>query len=169
MLRVVRNTLGQVATVELNLGEPPLWVPLPWNPVSREFEPKTERDGEWLAIAQSMPEWAELDLNDEQVVPAPPVPDWELFRVRCAIAALPITGHSAKTSALNSLLTVLLSRIDKEPEILPQVAQLWDSMCAIAKPSANVVQLINGLCQACNMVFRLDGAGNMIDLQGRLI
>jgi hypothetical protein len=169
MLRVVRNTLGQVVAVELNLGESPLWVPLPWNLASRKFEPQSERDDEWLAIAQSLTEWQDLDLEDQQIVPAPPAPDWEGFRVRCAIAALPITGHSAKTSALNSLLTVLLSRIDKEPEILPQVAQIWDSMCAIAKPSANVVQLINGLCQACNMVFRLDSAGNMIDLQGRLI
>jgi hypothetical protein len=166
MLRVVRNTLGQVAAIEIDLGG---WVPLPWNPETREFEPQSERDDEWLKLAQAQPEWAELDLSDEQVVPAPPAPDWESFRVRCAIAALPITGFNSQTSALNSLLTVLLSRIDKEPDILPQVAQVWDAMCLTAKPNARTVGLLNGLCQMCNMVFRLDSAGNMIDLQGRMI
>lgn len=169
-LRVIYNPTGQVIGVELDMGEDvAIWVPLPWNPATRQFEATSERDRTWLAAAEQLAEFAQLELNDQFIVPAPPVPDWENFRVRCSIAALPITGFNSQTSALNSLLTVLLSRIDKEPDILPQVAQIWDAMCAIAKPSATTVRTVNGLCQAHVMVFRLDSVGNMIDLQGRLL
>jgi hypothetical protein len=68
-LRVIRDDFGSVAGIELNPGgqENPFWMPLPWNPQTRMFEPQTESHANWMAIAQGLSEWATLDLTDHAV------------------------------------------------------------------------------------------------------
>jgi hypothetical protein len=64
-LRIAHDITGRVVRVDFDLGsDTPIWVPLPWDEAARKFTPQTDRDREWLAIAQSLPEFAALDLGD---------------------------------------------------------------------------------------------------------
>jgi hypothetical protein len=68
-LRVIRSNVGAVVGVELNPGgaENPFWMPLPWNPETRQFEPQAESQNNLMTIAQGLPEFTALDLTDHPV------------------------------------------------------------------------------------------------------
>jgi hypothetical protein len=64
-LRIAHDITGRVVRVDFDLGAAePIWVPLPWDEKMRAFVPQTDRDREWLELAQALPEFAALDLGD---------------------------------------------------------------------------------------------------------
>lgn len=64
-LRIAHDITGRVVRVDFDLGsDTPIWVPLPWDEKMRAFVPQTDRDRDWLELAQALPEFAALDWGD---------------------------------------------------------------------------------------------------------
>lgn len=123
MFKTLYDTAGKLVLIHLNRSEEslPVWVPLPYNPTTKTFEPQSDIDKQLLAEAQSLPEWKKLDWRDRTPTPPPPPePNWA--GLLNDLRATPVFGKvytaSKNNLAINVAYTLLLSTLTAtEPNI----------------------------------------------------
>lgn len=116
-IRVVRNNLGVVDSVYLNVGdENPSWASLPYDAAQKKFSPQTPIDQTLLSMAQAIEEWANLDLSDQEPEPVPLQPTWSYAKFEAAVTDTPLFAKSLTSTNANEFALLLATiRTDTIP------------------------------------------------------
>lgn len=149
--RVYRNSLGQVDAInEISTGASVYY----WD----EVHPTTIAFHEWLA------EHPDFDMSDHEPEPEPTPPDWQQFRAQVLShsAYFRIIGAHPQNHILNVPLVWALGEVGKNPPILAEVINLWSAIAYNASPTADEINSLNAIAQACAMPFHLDEQGMMV-------
>lgn len=90
-------------------------------------------------------------------------PDWVRFRAQIVTQAAYfrlVAGHP-QNGVMNTLLVQLLFNVGGDPGVLPEVAQIWNTMQSnVPLTTIEIVQL-NAIATVCDIPLKLDNQGRM--------
>lgn len=149
MIKHIYNNFGHLELVYYNCGtlDNPMWATLPYNSKTKTFEPQSDLDKQLLAEAQSLPEWATLDLKDETpIATSLPEPNW--VGLLNDLRATPVFGKvyvaSKNNLSVNVAYTLLLSTLTAtEPNINDLIFALHDLKANMPELETDDIEFIN--------------------------
>lgn len=137
-------------------------------PIDGQAQMSVEGDGNnvWLTLPDNLsPE----DLQQVEAIVASHTPkaqsqpNWVQFRAQVSMhsAYLRLVVSHPQNGVLNDLLVPLLWGVGNEPELLPEVAAIWNAMeNNVALTETEILQL-NAIAAACHVPLRLTESGMM--------